>query len=538
MSDSSNPSNLSSGDHNKRRASHKQPPPDETSRTNDVTLDKLESTVIGSVRWVLVEAWGGRLLQVATFVALGRLLEPRDFGLVALAASIAAIISLLTDAGFSSYIVAQRTLTRTTEYTAFWSALFLGLAMMAGLVAFSTLIARAVGQESLRPILQVMAIALPLGAVESVLVSRLQRQFGFRLIAMRRLMAASCAAAIGIALALMGAGAWALVAHTIATPTIGLIVISAGSPWRPHLVIGRNELATMMRYGSKLAASNFLGMSNRHLDKLVVGSLLGPAELGYYAVAFRLVTLLLDFSTTAISSLALPTLSRLQADPPRLARAFLRAARVSGGLGHAAFLTLAAASPVVVPLVLGDQWRPSVTTMQVLCLLGVVQVVTYLDRSLLLAVQRPDLELKLSLTATILDAAALAIGVQFGVVGVATAIVVRAFLFFPIRGVVRARAAGVAFGPFTMQFARSLIPAACAAAIVYAVNSWLIDLIKPGVVLALNLPLAVLANCTMLLIFNRPLLRELLNLLRQATRSSLAVVHSEEPPSTSSAQLC
>ncbi len=127
------------------------------------------------------------------------------------------------------------------------------------------------------------------------------------------------------------------------------------------------------------------------------------------------------------------------------------------------FAAGAVLAPYVIPALFGEKWEPSVEVMQILSIAGLVTSVASFDRSALIAVGRVRLELLVAIGSAVTSVAAFYIGAQFGIVGVATAIAIRAFLYWPVRMLALRAAVGVPLGVYLLQWIR---PVACGAIMV------------------------------------------------------------------------
>src|SRR4051794_26282025 len=87
----------------------------------------LRSQAVARVFWTALQKWSVRLSSFLGFLALGRLLQPRDFGVVALASMFVVLMTTLADRGFSTCLVQAKTLTEETKSTAFYIAAATGV---------------------------------------------------------------------------------------------------------------------------------------------------------------------------------------------------------------------------------------------------------------------------------------------------------------------------------------------------------------------------------------------------------------------------
>jgi PST family polysaccharide transporter len=423
---------------------------------------------IRSVGWVALDKWGARLTSLVVFAILGRLLAPADFGVVALATVFLAFLSVLVDIGFSQALVQRENLDDAHTHTAFWISLGLGVALGLALFLAATA-AGALGSDSdLVPVLQVLSLALPLAALSSVPVALLTREFGFRALAIRRLVATAIGAVVAVWLAAAGAGVWALVAQNLSTSAIGLLVLWRVTPWRPSRRFSRQAARDLLNFGVAVFGIEMIAQANAHVDKLLVGLFLGHAELGYYFVGSRISLTMMDMFVAVIGSLSLPTFSRMQDDLPRMVRALQQLTFVSAAITFPVFALAAALAPEMIALLFGGQWDASVPIMQWLAPAAALTTISWFDKGLFLGAGHTKVAFRLSAADTVLGLALLAAALPFGAAAVAGSRSLRRALFWPFRLRALRRWIGVETWPYVKQFATPAAAAVMAAGVVWA----------------------------------------------------------------------
>jgi len=147
-----------------------------------------------------------------------------------------------------------------------------------------------------------------------------------------------------------------------------------------------------------------------------------------------------------------PAFSRIQDEPERIAATWARVARLMAAVTVPALAGLVVVAPDFVPLVLGEQWRASVPVVQVLAWVGIVQALQALNMDILMARDRTRTIFRFSILLCSAHLIAFSVGLQWGVIGVATAYAISTTLIEPISTVLAARSLGVS----PMVFFRSV----------------------------------------------------------------------------------
>jgi O-antigen/teichoic acid export membrane protein len=421
----------------------------------------LRHAAVGGAMWSMCQLWVGRVAQFVTFLVLARLLEPAQFGLVALASFFVGLVGVVVDLGLTSYLVQRERLGPRTLETAFWLSLVIGAALTALVLGLAPFVASAYHQQQLTGILRALACTFVLTALTSTQVAILQRQLMFRALALRSLIGTLVAAAAAVALAYSGAGVWSLVAQALIAPLVGVVVLWRASGWRPRFAFDRGESRDMLSFGTNVLGMEVMGYFRSRGGDLVVGSILGADALGILTIANRLLSSVLDLSTAAILVVAGPIFAKVKRDRAQLTRAYQLAMSYSVAMTAPVLIVLGIVSPVLVPRLFGAQWVVSGQLARILCLGAITASLTYFDRSLLLMVNRARAELGVTAASMVSHLAVLAATAPFGLHFMVVALAVRNLLFWPFRLLIARRYAGISIrpvlGPVTRVLAASVL---------------------------------------------------------------------------------
>ena len=462
--------------------------------------------VVRAVAWSAIEKWGTRMGTLVVFAVLSHYLSPADFGVVAMAGLFIEFLTILVERGVGQSVIQRAELDRISLNAAFWLSAVMGILLTAVTLAAAPLASAAVGQPGLTPVLRWLAFGFLFACLASVPTALLQRDFQFRLLAIRRLLGAAAAGIAGVTFAVMGLGVASLVVQALVQGAIALVVAWLAVSWRPGITVSRSALNEIGRFTVAITGIEVLTFLSRHSDDMMVGTFLGVRALGYYTVGYRVLLYAIELLTATISAVALPAFARLQDDKAAMRRAFYRATRLSAAIAVPAFAGMAVLAGILVPLLFGPQWRPSIPVMQVLAVVGILQSVTYFDRSALIAAGSTRLELLLTLVATIGNVVAFAIAVQFGIVAVAVSFLIRNYSFWPIR--IRALVKVLGLDP--VAYLRQYVTPVVASLAMVAIVHWSAAFVGHGAIALLVLVgIGVVAYTAATAALSRSLFREL-----------------------------
>lgn len=381
--------------------------------------DGLRKKATQSIGWIVLERWTSRLLSLVVIAVLTRVLAPEDFGLVTMATVVTAILQVFVEAGFVTVLVQKRELSPKDPSTAFWTSLGLGVVLYALLFFAAPLIAYLYGEPDLTAVLRVIGLGLPIWSLAQVPAALLERSFGFRSLAVRQVIGAVAGAAAAIPVALAGGGVWALVAQALVTNTVSVITLWASTPWRPKWEYSFTSLKTMWSMGFRVMAIGLLDALQQNIDKLIVGAVFSAQDLGYYYLAQRIGTILIELVTTVMSRVTLTTFSKVQDDLPRLKRIFLQMTFASAAIGVPMFGLVAVLATQIVPFAFGPGWEESVPLIWILAGGWAFGAVMYFDRNAFLAIGRANVALSIAVLQNVVGVVMVFALVPLGMFGIA-----------------------------------------------------------------------------------------------------------------------
>ena len=345
-------------------------------------------TFLGALKWAFAMNWGQRALGALFTFVLAALLGPEDFGVVAIAMIYIALTQVFLEQGFATALIQREDLEPDHLHSAFWLNMMSCLALAAVTVAVSGWWADLNGAPILQEVLSVLSLLLVLEGLNIVQQAYLQRHGLFKSLAIRTNAAALVGGVAGVALALTGAGVWALVAQQLAMDATALVLIWILSPWRPALRFSRRHARDLVGFSFHVFVANLGGFVNRRADALLLGVFFGPVVVGIYRLADRFVDLLFDLTTRPVTVIALPLFSRLQQDRESLRGALETCLRVTLLLTVPSLLVLAACSDFLLA-VIGPEWEAGADALKLLALAGIGKAIIAFTGPLLFAVGRP-----------------------------------------------------------------------------------------------------------------------------------------------------
>jgi O-antigen/teichoic acid export membrane protein len=426
----------------------------------------MRTRVLGGVAWKALSQVVLVASRVAVALILARLLTPHEYGLAGMVLVFSTLIFIFSDLALTAALVRRPKLTEADRSTAFWTSLAVGAGFTVVGVGLAGPIAAFYGEPDVRPLFAVLSLSFLVTAVGTTQAALLTREMDFRSLELRKIAGVLAGAATGIATAAEGYGAWAIIVQQLTQTVVSVALLWSFSPWRPRLLYSLGSLRQLAGFSLKVFSTQLLFYANRNTDNLLIGRFLGAAALGAYALAYNV--MLFPFSRIAspLQEVLFPAFARMQGERERLADAWLRVNRAVAAISVPALIGMVIVAPEFVSVVVGDRWAPAVPVLQILAWVGLLQSLQRLNSSLLQACDRAGTLLRFSLVSFAASIAAFAIGLRWGIVGVAACYAIANALLQPLYAWLTARTVGVSLGRYTASlagvFQAALVMAACA----------------------------------------------------------------------------
>jgi O-antigen/teichoic acid export membrane protein len=370
------------------------------------------------------------LMRLAFMVVLARLLDPSEFGLVAMATAITGMLAMFASAGLSTAAVQARAISATEMSTLFWINMLIGVvfAVVCGLLA-SPLVAF-YGEPRLFWLTIFLAPGFVVAAAGVQHLAILQREMRYGSLTLVEFAAQLVGLISGVAIALAGYRYWALVGATFCTQLATTVGMWTATRWRPGRRLDVAGVVPLLRVGGTVTANTIVTYIGFNLEKVLVGRFWGAEALGNYGRAYQLISVPIDNLSNAVGSVAFSALARLQDEPSRLRAYFLKGYALLVSLSVPLTLFLCLFAEPIFLILFGPKWLEAAIIFRLLTPTVLVFSMINPFGWLLLATGRQDRSLRIALVVASVVVVACSIGLPFGPRGVAAAYSAAMVLWF------------------------------------------------------------------------------------------------------------
>ncbi len=345
----------------------------------------LKSKAISGSVWSLLENFSTQIVQFVVGIILARLLEPKDYGLVAIVTIFTTISTAITDAGFEKTLIQRPSLSQLQISTIFYINLFLGLLVMLSFVFSAPWIASFFNEPNLVLVLQVGSIGVLITALGQTQQALLTKELKIKIISYGKILSSLFGAATGIVLAYSGYGVWALVFSMLVSQVVKVLVFWFRSGWHPSLSFSFSSVKSMLAYGINVLFSSIIFFALQQFNNFVVGKFYTKAELGLFNRGSRFPEIAVSVLQGAILNISLPVFSKLQHQKEELKRAMERTIKIVAFVTFPIMVLMMVKAEDITIVLLTEKWRASIIFFQLFCIVNIFEPLISIHRELILA---------------------------------------------------------------------------------------------------------------------------------------------------------
>lgn len=377
--------------------------------------ESLKSKTVKGVGWSAIDNVAQMGVTFLVSIVLARLLSPDDYGLIGLITIVTAVCTTLVNGGFTTALIRKKDIRDDDYNTAFIANLGMSLLLYAAIYLCSPFIADFFQREELVPLTRVSSLGLVIGALSLVQQARLTKRIDFKSQTKITLVASVASGVIGIVMALLGFGVWALVAQTLSNQALRTILLWVVNKWTPQLRFSKDSFHNLFGFGWKMMLSGLLDTVWKELYQVIVGKFYSPATLGQYTRSKQFSQLLSSNLTSVIQRVTFPVLSNIQDDKERMVAAFRKMIKTTMFITAIGMFFLGAIAEPLLYCLIGPKWHEASTYLPLICISGSTYPLHAMNLSMLTVQGRSDLFLGLEIIKKIIALGPLLIGAFVGI---------------------------------------------------------------------------------------------------------------------------
>lgn len=353
--------------------------------------------VLSNFLWRFAERCGAQLVTFIVSIVLARLLTPDDYGTIALVTVFTTIMQVFVDSGLGTALIQKKDADDLDFSSVFYFNFAVCIVLYLMMFFSAPLIASFYSLPELTPVVRVISLTIVISGVKGVQQSYVSRNMLFKRFFYATLGGTIFSAFLGIAMAYLGFGVWAIVAQQLSNTAIDTLILWITVKWRPKWIFSWERLKGLLGFGWKMLCSALLDTIYNNIRSLLIGKVYSSADLAYYNEGKKFPNLIVTNINSSINSVLLPAMSREQDDKDRVKNMTRRSIMVSCYIMSPLMIGLACCASNIVVVVLTEKWLPCVFYLQIFCITYMFYPIHTANLNAIKAMGRSDLFLKLEI---------------------------------------------------------------------------------------------------------------------------------------------
>ncbi|NQY39118.1 MAG: oligosaccharide flippase family protein [Henriciella sp.] len=346
-------------------------------------------SIIKSIGWVSIGNIATLLSGMISLIVIARILDPADFGLYITAILVIAlpgtVSSTLANALIQKSEISEREIKTVNGVSVALSMIF-----CAALFVLAPTISDALGQNQLVMIVRVCAFFMIFDAITSVSAGLLTRNMEFKKISAVDIISGLISVTCGITFAILLENAWALVIMEGTRRFLRMVLFSTFAKWLPSVAFDMAALKRVALFGTHMTLLKLLVQVQDVVTGLIVGRVNGPAGLGLYNLANRLLQQATQTLIWPASVVAFPLLAKAKPGSPNFRQSLSECISLVTLISFPAFAGAFVVVPELIPILFGEKWSGAIVATQIALALGVFRSIATVNESVLSSVGKPE----------------------------------------------------------------------------------------------------------------------------------------------------
>lgn len=377
--------------------------------------ESLKNKTIKGVGWSAADAILGQGVTFIVGLVLARLLSPDEYGLIGICLIFTTVLNGIVDSGFSNALIRKKDVTEEDYNTMFMTNMVISIVLYVLLFISAPLVSDFFHREELTALVRVTGLVLFFNALSITQITILTKKIDFKTKTKASLASAIISGIIGIAMAFMGYGVWALVYQQLSKQFLYTICLWVLNRWWPKFTFYKESFKYMWGFGWKLLASGILNNVWNQLYQVVIGRCYTSSTLGHYTRANEYANVFSSNLTAIIQRVSYPVLAEIQDDKERMVQGYRKIIKVTMFVTAVCMISLGAVSEPLIYTLIGTKWHEAATYLPLICISMSLYPLHAINLNILQVLGRSDIFLYLEIIKKCIGLLPIVIGVFCGI---------------------------------------------------------------------------------------------------------------------------
>jgi O-antigen/teichoic acid export membrane protein len=461
------------------------------------------------------------IINFVVLTVLARLLSPSDFGIMGVLTVIIGFVTIFVELGMDSAVIQDQNVTHEQLSTIFFLNIILGFILFVITFFSSDIVAHFFKSNGLSAYLKVISISFIIISLGQIFRTLLIKHMNFKALAYVEVLGNIFYGISSILLAWKGFGIWSLVIGFIIMQIVEMVLLWIFAKFRPKLFFSLISMKGLLKFGAFVSGEKVINYFSSNFDYIIIGRFLGAGPLGYYTLAYKLIIFPTISLSPMLSRVFFPLFSTIKDDNEKIRIGYLKETSYAALLIFPILSSLVVLAPEFVLTVYGEKWLPTISVLQILCLVGLLKSVGTFVGNIFYSKGRSDISFKYNIFFTLALVVAIIIGVKWGINGVAFSIFVLSIPGFIVCQYLANRLIELSFIEYFKNLRVATVSSALMAIVIFVFKFFLkrvLSLTDNLIILVLSLLIGIVTYVLVAYLQDRKIVSEIKSLILLAVK--------------------
>ena len=384
--------------------------------------------IFGALKWKFLERITSQIVTFIVTLLLARFLTPTDYGVVAIITVFINLATVFVQGGFNTALIQKKDSDSIDFSSIAFFSLFIAGILYIVLFCSAPVIANFYNKNELIKLIRVLAIVLFVQAINSIQVAYITKKLKFELLFRANVIANLLSGSIGIIMAILGLGAWALVTQQILCQIFVCIVLFLTTDWRLTFEFSFERLRVLVPFGTKVLSQNLLVSLFLQIRTLFVGKVYQANQLAYFEKGKQFPQTLTDAINGTIQTVMLPVFSHEQDNRIQIKNIIRNSIQMGYFIVCPLLVGLIVIAKPMILILLTEKWLPCVFYLQCFAISYMLHPIQIVPAQALKGIGDANTVLKIEIVRKIIELILLIISINISVEAVALSNLLSSFI--------------------------------------------------------------------------------------------------------------
>lgn len=360
-------------------------------KKNDIELDKIRQKTIFGFIWEISSTAAQYIINFINGLILVRILQPYDYGLVALTYIFIRLATILSEGGFSRYIIQKKDADDLDYSTAFIANVVFAFFLYSILFVMSPLIADFYKEPELVLLLRVISLAIIFNSFNIVHLTILLISYNFKLTSIISITEYIIAAIVSILFAFYGFSYWALVALLLTPSIIALIILWLFSGIRFKIRFDKGRFIRMIQFSKAIILLDILDSFSNDIYTSIIGKIDSTRMVGIFNRAQQTHSYVNAMTKYSLVKLMKPVFRDIQENMELVRDTILRLFEMTFYINISIIIICSVFANEIFLVLYTSKWIESVWIFQLLSIAATIAPMNYILSNILITIGQSKL---------------------------------------------------------------------------------------------------------------------------------------------------